>query len=151
MRLPTPSPLLTTQPHSRSHHPNPPGNHLHPPAFPLPLLPHPTHLHLSTRLGCLLFPPTYSPPPASRHHLHRPRARTSNSRHACYTADLAVSEAAQGRGAGRELLERVKHESGPEVGAVVLLGSAAGGGRGVYARVRMARARSSVRVRAEIG
>ena len=45
-------------------------------------------------------------------------------------ADLAVSEAAQGRGAGRELLERVKHESGPEVGVVVLLGIAAGGGGG---------------------
>ena len=57
-------------------------------------------------------------------------------------ADLAVSEAAQERGAGRELLERVKHESGPEVGVVVLLGSAAGGGGGFCARVRMARART---------
>ena len=52
-------------------------------------------------------------------------------------ADLAVSEAAQGRGARRELPERVKHESGPEVGVVVLLGSAASWwGRG---EVRFAR------------
>ena len=67
-------------------------------------------------------------------------------------ADLAVSEAAQERGAGRELLERVKHESGPEVGVVVLLGIAAGGRGGFCAQVRMAWARScSVQVQGEVG
>lgn len=135
-----PSLLLTTQPHSRSHHPNPPRNHLHLPAFPLSLsLPlYPTHLHP-------LNPPRLPALPSNLLATARLLDTTligltrctSDSGHACYTAGLAVSEAAQGCGAGRELPERVKMRAGQRSGWWCCWGLQLVGEGGFCAQVRM--------------
>lgn len=45
--------------------------------------------------------------------------------YACYLSDLAVSQAVQGKGIGRELIEETRRQVGPEVSVILLAAPAA--------------------------
>ena len=64
----------------------------------------------------------------------------------CYLSDLAVAEAAQRRGIGQRLIERTRHEAGPEVDLILLAAPAA---VPFYERIPMPRAPDAFRYRRE--
>jgi GNAT superfamily N-acetyltransferase len=64
----------------------------------------------------------------------------------CYLSDLAVSQAAQGKGIGRELIEQTRRHCGPEVSVILAAAPAA---VAFYERIGMPRIPDAFRYRSE--